>query len=69
MTEMLWAAVKPAGALSLPRPCLMPPRYTGPAMDLANMRSLGMRAVDALALSKRKTARRYSRRAVSELWG
>lgn len=24
----------------------MPSRYTGPAMDLANMRSLGMRAVD-----------------------
>lgn len=28
-------------------PLAMPSRYTGPAMDLANLRALGMRSVDA----------------------
>jgi hypothetical protein len=34
----------------------MPTRYTGPAMDLANLRSLGMRAVDVAVLPEEFTA-------------
>ena len=34
----------------------MPARYTGPAMDLANMRSLGIRAVDAACACGRRAS-------------
>ncbi len=34
----------------------MPSRYTGPAMDLANMRSLGVTAVDAACACGRRAS-------------